>query len=90
MPEEEISISEEAEAAARVERERLFQSRIADLSNQLIAARAMESLGRALGMDPDKVPADLRENLRLLREQMTSREPPPLEESQVPPTGEHE
>jgi len=84
----EPSISEEAEAAARAERERLFQSRIPRLSDQIIAARVAESMGRALGIDPDKVPANIENNLKTLREQLSRREPPALEHSRVPPTGE--
>jgi hypothetical protein len=92
MPEEqhqeEPSINEEAEAAARADRERLFQSRIPRFSDQVIAARVAEIMGRALGLDSEKVPAAFTDNLRMLREQLTGREPPPLEESRVPPTGE--
>lgn len=93
MPEEkrqeEQTISQEAETAARVERERLFQSRIPRVSDQLIAARVAESTtARTLGMEPNKAPADIDDSLRTFREQLTSREPGALEQSQVPPTGE--
>lgn len=92
MPEEqgqeEAQISEEAEAAALAYRERLFQSRIPRFSDQVIAARATETMGRALGLDPEKVPAAFTDSLRTIREQLTGRKPPPLEESRVPPTGE--
>jgi hypothetical protein len=85
---EELRISEEAESAARVDRERLFQSRIPRFSDQVIATRVAETMGRALSLDPDKVPSAFADSLRTLREQLTGRKPPPLEESRVPPTGE--
>jgi hypothetical protein len=92
MPEEkdqeEPQISEEAEAAALAYRERLFQSRIPRFSDQVITARLAETMSRALGLDSEKVPAAFTESLRTIREQLTGREPPPLEESRVPPTGE--
>jgi hypothetical protein len=87
-PQEEPAISEEAEAAARADRERLFHSEIPRVSEQaVIAAQLGESMGRALGFDPSKVPTDLPNRLQTLREQVSGREPPPLEESRVPPTG---
>jgi hypothetical protein len=85
---EQPPINKEAEAAARAERERLFQSMTPQISSQTMAARMAESIGRVLGLDSDKMPADLVDSLKILREQLTSREPPPLEESQVPPSGE--
>jgi hypothetical protein len=87
-PQEEPAINEEAEAAARADRERLFHSEIPRVSEQaVISAHLGESMGRALGFDPSKVPADLANRLQTLREQVSSREPPPLEESRVPATG---
>jgi hypothetical protein len=49
-----------------------------------------ESIGRALGLDPDKVPPELARNMQTLREQISARKPPPLEESRIPATGEWE
>ena len=83
-------ITEEAEAAARAERERLFQAMTPQLAGQTMTARLAESMGRALGLDPDKLPADFVDSLKALREQLISREPPPLEESQVPSSEEEE
>jgi hypothetical protein len=85
---EELWISGEAEAVARAERERFFLSRIPRFSDQVIAARVTESIGRTLGLESDKVPAAFTDSMRMLREQLTGRQPPPLEESRVPPTGE--
>ncbi|HSL45604.1 MAG TPA: hypothetical protein VK897_19370 [Anaerolineales bacterium] len=85
---EESPISKEAEEAARAERERFFQSMIPQMSGQVVAAHMVESLARASGFDPNKIPADLVNSLKALREQLTSREPPPLEESKVPPSWE--
>lgn len=85
---EEPSINEEAEAAARADLERLFQSMTPRISDQTIAAQMLASMGRALGLEPDKIPADLINSLNTLREQLASREPPPLDESRVPRPGE--
>jgi hypothetical protein len=85
---EESPISKEAEEAARAERERLFQSMIPQMSGQALAGQMAESLARALGFDPNKMPSDLVGSLKTMREQLTSRKPPPLEESQVPPSWE--
>jgi len=86
--EEDWHVSAEVEAVARAERERLFLSRIPRFSDQLVAARVTESMGRALGLESDKVPVAFADSLRMLREQLTGRQPPPLGESRVPPTGE--
>jgi hypothetical protein len=88
---EERSINEEAEAAARADMERQSHERIPRFSDQAaIAAYLAEPMRGALGLDPSKVPEDLANRMQMLREQLSklsSEEPPPLEESQVPPTG---
>jgi hypothetical protein len=89
-PPEELPIDEEAEAAARADLERQFQESIPRFSEQaLIAAYLAEAMGGAPGLDPSKVPADLANRMQMLHERLrklSSEEPPPLEESRVPPT----
>jgi hypothetical protein len=87
-PQEGPSINGDAEAAARADWERLFQSRIPRVSDQaVIAAHLAEPMGRSLGLDSSKVPADLAIRLQMLREQVSSRKPSPLDESRVPSAG---
>jgi hypothetical protein len=87
---EELSINENTEAAARADLERQFHERMPRFSNQAaIAAYLAEPMKGALGLDPSKVPADLANSLQMLHEQLSKlsrEEPPPLEESRVPPT----
>jgi hypothetical protein len=83
---EEPSIDDEAGEPGDLER--LFQSMSPRISDQTIAERMVESMGRALGLESDKIPADLLNSLNTLREQLTSREPPALQEGRVPPSGE--
>jgi hypothetical protein len=87
QPQEEVSINEEAEAAAQADLERQFHSSMPQISDQVaIAAHLAEPMGRALGLEPSKVPGDFASMLQTLREQV-SREPPPLDESRVRATG---
>jgi hypothetical protein len=88
QPQEDVSIGKEAEAAAQAERKRLFESRTPRLSDLSATAQLAESIGRALGLEADKVSGELADRIHALREQLTSHEPPPLEESRTPRTGE--
>lgn len=81
-PYEEVSISDEADAAASAERVAEFRSKVPDVSGQVaVTAHFAEPMARALGLDPSKISADLAGNLRELRDQINRREAPPLEES---------
>jgi hypothetical protein len=85
---DESPITEEGEAAARAARERYFESQTKRFSDLTIGDRVAETLGRAMGIDAERVPPQLVESLRSLADQMVTREPGALEDSRVPPTGE--
>jgi hypothetical protein len=85
---DESPITEEGEAAARAARERFFESQTGRFSDLTIGNRVAETLGRAMGIDGERVPPDLAESVRSLADQVVTRQPGPLEDSRVPPTGE--
>jgi hypothetical protein len=85
---DESPITEEGEAAARAARERFFESQTRRFSDFTIGGRVAETLGRAIGIDAEKVPPDLVESLRSLADQVVTSEPGPIEDSRVPPSGE--
>jgi hypothetical protein len=76
-------IGEEAEAAAKAERERLFESSI-PRSDQGVTARLAESIGRSFGLEADKLPSELVNSVQALRDQLTTREPPRLDATRLP------
>lgn len=85
---QEPSISEEAEAAAQADRTRLFESRIPRISDQAVTGRLSESIGRALGLDADKISGQFADDLQALGKQLLNNEPPPLGRMRIPPSGE--
>lgn len=91
MPEKEReaepTIGEEAEAAARADMERFIESEIPRVSDQIMAAQLLWPMAGAWGFDPEKVPRYAADSLHRLREDLSGRRPPALEESRVPPSG---
>jgi hypothetical protein len=76
------SITEEAEAAAREERERLFQAQSAAVFDQSeLVTPLAESLARTGGFEEGKLTEELITKLDDLREQVVNQTPPPLEET---------
>jgi hypothetical protein len=85
---EPMTIGEDAEAAARADWEQLIRSKIPRSSEQaVLTAHLAEPMMRALGLNLDKVPADLDTTLQTLLKVVSDRKPPALGAGRVPPSG---
>lgn len=86
MRQEDQKIGEEAEAAARADLERHSESEIPRIGYQVLGSQLLAPMAGTLGLTSDKIPAEVSDSMRRLREDLSDRKPPPLEESHVPPS----